>query len=87
MFIWCAIMFFLGIAAFLDSLFNYGNIFRQINSVLFMLISLGVLIRTTIKMKAARLEKYESRIENLEMQIRAMTSEKERQNHVETADY
>jgi len=80
-------MFFLGIAAFLDSLFNYGNIFRQINSVLFMLISLGVMIRTTIKMKAAKLEKYESRIENLEMQIKALTSEKERQNQVETADY
>ena len=87
MFIWCAIMFFLGIAAFLDSIFNYGNIFRQINSVLFMLISLGVLIRTTIKMKAAKLERYEGRIENLEMQIRAMTSEKERETKMETADY
>jgi hypothetical protein len=60
---------------FLDSLFNYGNIFRQINSVLFMLISLGILVRTTSKMKARKIEGYEKRIENLEMQLRALNSE------------
>ncbi|MEW5923262.1 MAG: hypothetical protein AB1746_04675 [Candidatus Zixiibacteriota bacterium] len=87
MFVWCAIMFFLGIAAFMDSLFNYGEIFRQINSVLFLLISLGVLIRTTIKMKAAKMENYESRIENLEMQLRAMKSERKREIEIEKADY
>ncbi|PKK83338.1 MAG: hypothetical protein CVT49_09045 [candidate division Zixibacteria bacterium HGW-Zixibacteria-1] len=87
MFIWCAIMFFLGIAAFMDSLFNYGEIFRQINSVLFLLISLGVLIRTTIKMKAAKMENYESRIENLEMQLRAMKSEIQRETELEEAEY
>ncbi len=36
MFIWCTILFMLGVSAFMDSLFNYGDIFRQINSVLFM---------------------------------------------------
>ena len=72
MFVWCAIMFFLGIAAFLDSIFNYGEIFRQINSVIFMLVSLGLLVRTTIKMKAGKIEGYESRIHNLEMQLRAL---------------
>lgn len=87
MFVWCAIMFFLGIAAFMDSLFNYGEIFRQINSVLFLLISLGVLIRTTIKMKAAKIENYENRIENLEMQLRAMKSERKRENEIESANY
>ena len=71
MFDWCTIMFLLGIAAFMDSLFNYGMIFRQINSVLFMLISLALLIRTTTKMKKRRIEGYEKRIENLEIQLRA----------------
>lgn len=77
MFIWCGIMFTLGIFAFLDSLFNYGEIFRQVNSVIFMFISLGLLVRTTTKMKARRLENYESRVENLEMQLRSMKKEQE----------
>ena len=71
MFIWCTIMFLLGIAAFLDSIFNYGMIFRQINSVLFMLISLALLIRTTTKIKKRKIENYEKRIENLEIQLKA----------------
>jgi len=78
MFVWCIILFILGIAAFLDSIFNYGNIFRQINSVLFMLISLGILVRTTTKIRARKIEGYENRIENLEMQLRTLQSEKEK---------
>ena len=31
MLIWCAILFTLGILAFMDSIFNYGEIFRQVN--------------------------------------------------------
>lgn len=45
MLFWSTMLFFLGVLAFLDSLFNYGEIFRQVNSFMFMLISLGVLIR------------------------------------------
>ena len=45
MLIWCTILFFLGVLAFLDANFNYGEIFRKVNSLMFMLISLGVLIR------------------------------------------
>ncbi len=78
MFVWCTLLFLLGIAAFLDSIFNYGEIFRQINSVLFMLISLALLIRTTTKMKARKMEGYINRIENLEIQIRTISSEKEK---------
>jgi phage-related holin len=37
MLVWCAILFLIGVAAFLDSLFNYGEIFRQVNSVFFLL--------------------------------------------------
>lgn len=44
---WCAILFILGALAFLDAVINppYGDIFRKVNSLLFMLISLGMLIR------------------------------------------
>ena len=58
MLFWSALLFILGVAAFLDSLFNYGEIFRKINSVLFLLISLAILVRTTTKMKTAKLERY-----------------------------
>lgn len=78
MFIWCTMLFLLGIAAFLDSLFNYGEIFRQINSVLFMFISLGLLVRTTTKMKARKIESYENRIGTLESELRAIKTEREK---------
>lgn len=73
---WCGLLFTLGIAAFLDSIFNYGNIFRQINSVLFMLTSLGLLVRTTTKMKTRTIEGYQKRIEQLEQEVREFKSEK-----------
>ncbi|OQX92025.1 MAG: hypothetical protein B6D58_05085 [candidate division Zixibacteria bacterium 4484_95] len=63
---WCAILFCLGILAFLDSLFNYGEIFRRINSVLFMLVSLGVLVRTSMKIKMRQIEKLTARVKELE---------------------
>ncbi len=85
MFTWCIILFLLGIAAFMDTIFNYGNIFRQINSAMFMLISLGLMVRTTIKIKEGKKENYEDRIKNLEMQLRAFTTDKSREK--ETADY
>ena len=69
MFIWCSILFGLGILAFLDSIFNMGDIFRQVNSVFFMLISLALLIRTTTKMKTKSKENYENRVYNLEQQV------------------
>jgi hypothetical protein len=69
MLVWCAILFGLGILAFLDSLFNYGEIFRQVNSVLFMLVSLGLLIRTTTKIRRAALEKQVERMNALEAEL------------------
>ena len=68
---WCAILFVLGVAAFLDSIFNYGNIFRQVNAVMFMLLSLGLLVRTTTKMKNRRIESYLARIDELEKELYA----------------
>jgi len=70
---WCAILFVLGIAAFLDTFYNYGDIFRQVNSVLFMLVSLGLLVRTTTKMRLRITEGYIARIEKLEKELREFT--------------
>ena len=69
MLVWCTILFLLGITAFMDSLFNYGDIFRKVNSVLFMLVSLGLLVRTTTKMKLRRIEGYISKIKELETKV------------------
>ena len=51
MFIWSLVLFGLGILAVLDSQFNYGHIFRSANSAVFMLLSLGILIRTRLLRK------------------------------------
>jgi hypothetical protein len=69
---WCGLLFLLGILAFLDSILNMGEIFRRINSVLFMLISLGLLVRTTTKMKSKAMEKYEDKVFHLEQQVKVM---------------
>jgi len=69
MFIWCGVLFFLGIMAFVDSMFNMGEVFRKVNSVMFMLISLGLLIRTTTKMKSQKVENYKKKIFSLEREV------------------
>jgi hypothetical protein len=48
---WCFVLFVLGILAFLDSQFNYGYLFRTTNSLMFLLVSLGILVRTRILQK------------------------------------
>ncbi len=54
---WCLVLLGLGVLAFLDSQFNYGYIFRSVNSVLFMLVSLGLLIRARVLIKLGFTEK------------------------------
>lgn len=73
MLIWCSMLLFLGIAAFLDSIFTFGEIFRRINSVLFMLVSLGLLIRTSTKMRLGERENTQKKIEQLEARIEELT--------------
>lgn len=75
MLVWCGILFLLGITAFLDSLFNYGEIFRRVNSVLFMLVSLGLLVRTTTKMRMRTIEGYIGKINQLEKEVRILKSD------------
>ncbi len=69
MFVWCAVLFCLGIAAFVDSVLNMGEIFRTVNSVLFMLLSLAILVRTTTKKKERKVEHYEEKIFHLEREV------------------
>ena len=56
MLVWCITLFGLGVLAFLDTIFNYGEIFRRVNSILFMLLSLGLLVRTKMLIKFGKLE-------------------------------
>jgi len=77
MLIWCSVLLFLGIAAFLDSIFTFGEIFTKVNSVLFMLVSLGLLVRTSTKIRLAKREGLQKRIGHLENQI-AQLAKKEK---------
>ncbi len=76
MLVWCGILFTLGIIAFMDSLFNYGEIFRQVNSVVFMLVSLGLLVRTTTKKRQASREQNRERMTGLEQEVLALRRER-----------
>ena len=76
MLLWSGILFVLGVAAFLDALFNYGEIFRKVNSVLFLLISLAILVRTTTKMKDAKIERYQQKVEELEQKVNNLSGQK-----------
>lgn len=73
MLVWCSVLLFLGIAAFLDSIFTFSEIFRTINSVLFMLVSLGLLVRISFKKKQAITEKYLKRIDELEKHVEELS--------------
>jgi protein-S-isoprenylcysteine O-methyltransferase Ste14 len=73
MLVWCVVLLFLGITAFLDSIFTQNEIFRTINSVFFMLVSLGLLVRTSTKQRIGRRESYQRRIQELEQQIVELT--------------
>ncbi len=78
MLFWCGVLFVLGVTAFMDSLFNYGEIFRRINSVLFLLISLAILVRTTSKIKLAKLERFQQQVEDLEQKVNNLSQKKQK---------
>jgi hypothetical protein len=69
MLIWSFVLFGLGILAVLDSQFNYGYLFRSANSLLFMLISLGLLVRTRILRKLGYKEQLLQTINHLRSQV------------------
>ncbi len=74
---WCAFLFILGVLAFLDTIFNYGEIFRRINSVIFMMTALGLLMRVSMKMKIRQVEGYIEKISRLENEINQIKSTQE----------
>ena len=78
MLIWCALLFILGVLAFLDSVFNMGEIFRQVNSVVFLLLSLALLIRTTTKAKLQRKEHLQTRVFNLEREVNKLREDQKK---------
>jgi len=78
MFVWCTLLFMLGVLAFLDSTFTFGEIFRKVNSVLFMLVSLGLLIRTSMKMRLREMETLRERIAQLEMEVKILSEGKKK---------
>lgn len=57
MFSWSLVLLVLGVLAVLDSQLNYGYLFRSANSFLFLLVSLGLMIRTRMLEKFGFKEK------------------------------
>jgi hypothetical protein len=84
MLVWCAVLLFLGITAFLDSIFTFGEIFRRVNSVLFMLVSLGLLIRTSTKIRLAQRENTQLKIQQLEARVAELTGSEPQKEKVAT---
>ena len=69
---WCGVLFGLGILAFLDNILNYGDVFRPVNSVIFLLIGLGILIRTTTKIRSRKVEFGKDKLERLEVKVKSL---------------
>ena len=78
MLIWCGFLFGLGILAFFDGIFNHGDVFRQVNSVIFLLIALGLFVRTTTKIRTRKFEAHEDKVERLEVELRNLRSRHEK---------
>lgn len=57
MLIWATILFILGILAFLDSFFTFGEIFRRANTFVLMLVSLGLLVALRNLRRVSNLKK------------------------------
>jgi cytochrome c oxidase subunit IV len=78
---WCMILFILGVLAFTDTFFGYGEIFRRVDSVIFMLISLGLLVRTSMKMKIKRVEGLIAKVTDLEEELSRFKASTAAQQH------
>ena len=71
MFVWWGVLFALGVLAFLDSFYNFGTLFRQVNSAVFLLVSLGLLARIIMKVLHRTKEKLVDRVAELEGELQA----------------
>jgi hypothetical protein len=80
MFAWAVVLFGLGILAFLDACFNYGQLFRTANSFMFMLVSLGVLIRTRMMKQLG----YKERLVEHNNELKARVMDLKQSQEIET---
>jgi hypothetical protein len=86
MFVWGLVLFGLGVLAFLDACFNYGQLFRTANSFMFMLVSLGVLIRTRVMKKMGYKEQLVESNDMLKARIMALKQSQESEPKKETSN-
>ena len=82
MFVWWGILFGLGVLAFVDSFSNFGTLFRQMNSAVFLLVSLGLLARIVLKVLQRSKEKLVDRVTELEGELATAKS-----SGADVADY
>lgn len=83
---WCIALFVMGIISFLDNIFSYGEVFRWINSALFMLVSLGILIRTKMMVKIGKIERLIEEVEFYKREISGLNRlVKENKKELQTA--
>ncbi len=86
MLIWCGMLFGLGVLAFLDTFFNYGEIFRRVNSIVFMLLSLGLLVRTRLLANFGKFEELLKRNTELESPTNQSSQSPAPQKHEEKTE-
>ena len=86
MLLWSSVLLGLGILTTLDSVFNYGHIFRMANSVMFLLVSLGLLVRTKTLRKRGYKEKLERNNDNLRERMMEMRNSVDAIKHGEPID-
>ena len=83
---WCIALFFMGVMSFLDNILSYGEVFRWINSALFMLVSLGILIRTKMMVKIGKIERLLEEVDYYKQEIiRLNQLVKENEKELQTA--
>ena len=74
MLIWSFVLLCVGVLAILDSHFNYGYIFRSANAFVYMLLALGILVRTKMLGNQGYRERLVRRNIDLEAQVEELQS-------------
>jgi len=69
MLIWCMMLLLLALLTYLDNRLAQGEFFAGLHPLLFVLVALGLLVRTSIKQKEGQIERYVERIRKLEEKV------------------
>ena len=75
--LWTLLLFAVGICGllgFYDSIFEFGGMMRMMNSGILILLSIGMLVRTWVKMRSRKTEKLEDRNAELEERLKRLES-------------